>query len=164
MACLMAGAGVAGVFTQSQLCSRSSFASKCGGLSGGGAPESVAPRGLAVRAGGEPSAQSLEVMRKFSEQYARKSDTFFCVDKSVTAVVIKGLAEHKDILGAPLCPCRHYDDKEAEAKQGFWNCPCVPMRERKECHCMLFLTPENDFAGDEQKITIDEIAELTKGF
>ena len=49
----------------------------------------------------------------------------------MTATVIKGLAEHKDTLGAPLCPCRHYDDKEAEAKQGYWNCPCVPMRERK---------------------------------
>jgi len=23
-----------------------------------------------------------------------------------------------------------YDDKAAEAGQGFWNCPCVPMRER----------------------------------
>jgi ferredoxin-thioredoxin reductase catalytic chain len=46
-------------------------------------------------------------------------------------VVIQGLAEHKDTLGAPLCPCRHYDDKAAEAAQGFWNCPCVPMRERK---------------------------------
>ena len=57
--------------------------------------------------------------------------TFFCVDLSVTAVVIKGLAEHKDELGAPLCPCRHYDDKATEAEQGFWNCPCVPMRERK---------------------------------
>lgn len=53
------------------------------------------------------------------------------MDKSVTAVVIQGLAEHKDTLGAPLCPCRHYDDKAAEAAQGFWNCPCVPMRERK---------------------------------
>jgi hypothetical protein len=61
----------------------------------------------------------------------RRSGTYFCVDKSVTAVVIQGLAEHKDTLGAPLCPCRHYDDKEAEAAQGFWNCPCVPMRERK---------------------------------
>ena len=49
----------------------------------------------------------------------------------MTAVVIQGLAEHKDTLGAPLCPCRHYDDKEAEAAQGYWNCPCVPMRERK---------------------------------
>ena len=43
----------------------------------------------------------------------------------------QGLAEAKDELGAPLCPCRHYDDKQAEADQGFWNCPCVPMRERK---------------------------------
>ena len=32
----------------------------------------------------------------------------------------------------------------------YWNCPCVPMRERKECHCMLFLTPDNPFAGKEQ--------------
>ena len=49
----------------------------------------------------------------------------------MTAVVIQGLAEHKETLGAPLCPCRHYDDKAAEAANGFWNCPCVPMRERK---------------------------------
>lgn len=104
-------------------------------------------------------SKNLEVMRKFSEQYAKRygascyrlsgveqtnyqdslcslgfccrSGTYFCVDKSVTAVVIQGLAEHKDTLGAPLCPCRHYDDKEAEAAQGYWNCPCVPMRERK---------------------------------
>ncbi|KAJ9562371.1 hypothetical protein OSB04_007531 [Centaurea solstitialis] len=102
----------------------------------------------------EPSDKSVEIMRKFSEQYARKSDTFFCVDKGVTSVVIKGLADHRDSLGAPLCPCRqvHYDDKAAEASQGFWNCPCVPMRERKECHCMLFLTPDNDFAGKDQVI------------
>lgn len=109
----------------------------------------------------EPSDKSVEIMRKFSEQYARKSDTFFCVDKGVTSVVIKGLADHRDTLGAPLCPCRHYDDKAAEASQGFWNCPCVPMRERKECHCMLFLTPDNDFAGDEQAISLEEIKELT---
>lgn len=38
---------------------------------------------------GEPSEKSLDAMRKFSEQYARKSDTYFCVDKGVTAVVIK---------------------------------------------------------------------------
>ncbi|KAL8166781.1 hypothetical protein V2J09_008280 [Rumex salicifolius] len=125
---------------------------------------------LVVRAKVEPSDKSVEIMRKFSEQYARKSGTYFCVDKGVTSVVIKGLAEHKDTLGAPLCPCRHYDDKAAEATQGFWNCPCVPMRERKECHCMLFLTPENDFAGKEQltrdklslqTITLDEIKEST---
>eukprot|EP00475_Leptophrys_vorax_P032378 TRINITY_DN4986_c0_g2_i1.p1 TRINITY_DN4986_c0_g2~~TRINITY_DN4986_c0_g2_i1.p1 ORF type:complete len:158 (-),score=7.24 TRINITY_DN4986_c0_g2_i1:199-672(-) len=123
---------------------------------------SVRPR-LAVRAA-EPSDKSLEVMRKFSEQYARRTGTYFCVDKGVTSVVIKGLAEHKDTLGAPLCPCRHYDDKVAEAQQGFWNCPCVPMRERYECHCMLFLTEDNDFAGREQQITVEEIKESTAGY
>lgn len=162
MACLVAGAGMVGVFTPSQLSSRSSFCSQSRGLLGTRTPVSVAPKCLVVRAGGEPSAKSLEVMRKFSEQYARKSDTFFCVDKGVTAVVVKGLAEHKDTLGAPLCPCRHYDDKVAEVQQGFWNCPCVPMRERKECHCMLFLTPDNDFAGQEQKLSLEELTDLTK--
>ncbi len=39
-----------------------------------------------------------------------------------------GLAKHKDELGAPLCPCRHYEDKQAEAQMAYWNCPCVPMR------------------------------------
>uniref|UniRef100_A0A0A8Y0T0 Ferredoxin-thioredoxin reductase catalytic chain, chloroplastic n=1 Tax=Arundo donax TaxID=35708 RepID=A0A0A8Y0T0_ARUDO len=67
------------------------------------------PRRCAVRAqatGADASGdKSVEIMRKFSEQYARRSDTFFCADKSVTAVVIKGLADHKDQLGAPLCPC-----------------------------------------------------------
>ncbi|KAF6260180.1 ferredoxin thioredoxin reductase beta chain [Scenedesmus sp. NREL 46B-D3] len=92
-----------------------------------------------------------------------RSGTYFCIDKSVTAVVIQGLAEHKDQLGAPLCPCRHYDDKEAEAAQGFWNCPCVPMRERKECHCMLFLTEDNDFAGKDQTISMGEIKDGIKG-
>ncbi|CAL9130012.1 unnamed protein product [Musa textilis] len=119
------------------------------------------PRRLMIRAEVEPSDKSVEVMRKFSEQYARRSGTYFCVDKGVTAVVIKGLADHRDSVGAPLCPCRHYDDKAAEVAQGFWNCPCVPMRERKECHCMLFLTPDNDFAGTEQVISFEEIKETT---
>jgi hypothetical protein len=61
---------------------------------------------------------SLEQMRVFSERYAKNSNTYFCSDPGVTAVVIKGLAEHKDSLGAPLCPCRHYEDKEAEVAQG----------------------------------------------
>ncbi|KAF5958867.1 hypothetical protein HYC85_006092 [Camellia sinensis] len=129
----------------------------------------------------EPSDKSVEIMRKFSEQYARKSGTYFCVDKGVTSVVIKvvplnldlgissqlgwvfipvtskglspipfddvstntqfnplGLADHKDSLGAPLCPCRHYDDKAAEAGQGFWNCPCVPMREGRSVTACSF--------------------------
>ena len=37
----------------------------------------------------EPSDKSVEIMRKFSEQYARRSGTYFCVDKGVTSVVIK---------------------------------------------------------------------------
>lgn len=101
--------------------------------------------------------KSLMAMKKFAEQYAKRTDTYFCVDLSVTAVVIEGLAKHKEELGAPLCPCRHYEDKEAEVKNTFWNCPCVPMRERKECHCMLFITPDNDFAGKEQEIALEEI-------
>ncbi|CAN6198404.1 unnamed protein product, partial [Urochloa humidicola] len=133
-------------------------------------PSSVArPRGRwvvrAQAAGADANDdKSVEIMRKFSEQYARRTNTFFCADKTVTAVVIKGLADHKDTLGAPLCPCRHYDDKAAEVAQGFWNCPCVPMRERKECHCMLFLTPENDFAGKDQAISLEEIKEATSKF
>ena len=102
-------------------------------------------------------ADSLEVIRKFAETYAQRTDTYFCSDLSVTAVVLKGLAVHKDELGAPLCPCRHYEDKNAEAAQAFWNCPCVPMRERKECHCMLFLTENSPFRGNNQRISIEEI-------
>ena len=81
----------------------------------------------------------------------------------MTAVVLEGLARHKDELGGALCPCRHYEDKEAEVAQAFWNCPCVPMRERKECHCMLFLTEDNPFRGEKQTITLDEVKSLTAG-
>ena len=106
------------------------------------------------------SEKSLEAMRHFSEQYAKRTGTFFCSEPSVTAVVIEGLAKHKDDLGAPLCPCRHCEDKEAEVNAAFWNCPCVPMRERKECHCMLFLTPDNDFVGKTQEISMETIKEV----
>jgi len=106
------------------------------------------------------SDKTLDAMRHFSEQYAKRTGTFFCSDLSVTAVVIEGLAKHKEQLGAPLCPCRHYEDKEAEVKATFWNCPCVPMRERKECHCMLFVTEDNPFVGEEQHITLDYIKEV----
>jgi len=77
------------------------------------------------------------------------------------AVVIKGLAGHKVNLGSPLCPCRFYEDKEAEAKDGYWNCPCVPMRERQECHCMLFLTDDNPFVGEETTIELQEVLDLS---
>ena len=107
----------------------------------------------------EPTAESLEVIRKFAEVYARRTDTYFCADPGVTAVVLKGLARHKDELGGALCPCRHYEDKQAEVSQAFWNCPCVPMRERKECHRMLFLTEKNPFACPDrtQSISFESI-------
>lgn len=108
----------------------------------------------------QSSDKSLEAMRQFSQTYAKRTGTYFCSELSVTAVVIEGLAKHKDELGAPLCPCRHYEDKKAEVEAAFWNCPCVPMRERKECHCMLFLTPDNDFAGQHQEIAIDMIKDV----
>jgi len=101
--------------------------------------------------------KTLEAMKNFSETYAKRTGTYFCSELSVTAVVIEGLAKNKDELGAPLCPCRHYEDKEAEVKAAYWNCPCIPMRERKECHCMLFLTPDNDFAGTHQEIGMDQL-------
>lgn len=96
---------------------------------------------------------SLEAMRKFSEKYAERTGTFFCIDVSVTAVVIEGLAKHKDQYGSPLCPCRHYEDKEKEVLNTYWNCPCVPMRERKECHCMLFLSEDSEFSGKNRSIS-----------
>jgi len=107
------------------------------------------------------SDKSLEAMRHFSEKYAKNTGTYFCSDLGVTAVVIEGLAKHKDELGSPLCPCRHYEDKVAEAEAAYWNCPCVPMRERKECHCMLFLTADNPFAGEAQEISFQQIRDVT---
>nr|YP_010338560.1 ferredoxin-thioredoxin reductase beta subunit [Rhodaphanes brevistipitata]UNJ18510.1 ferredoxin-thioredoxin reductase beta subunit [Rhodaphanes brevistipitata] len=98
-------------------------------------------------------SNSLEAMRKFSETYAKRTNTYFCVDSTVTAIVIEGLARHKDQYGSPLCPCRHYNDKSIEVAAAYWNCPCVPMRERKECHCMLFLTDNNEFASNQQEIS-----------
>jgi len=94
-------------------------------------------------------------MKQFAENYAQTTNTFFCVDQDVTAYVLQGLSTHKDSLGAPLCPCRYYDNKDDEVSLAYWNCPCVPMRERKECHCMLFLTSKNEFASTSQSITFD---------
>ncbi|MBF2037271.1 MAG: ferredoxin--nitrite reductase [Leptolyngbyaceae cyanobacterium T60_A2020_046] len=108
--------------------------------------------------------KNLELMRNFAQSYAKRTGTYFCVDPGVTAVVVEGLAKHKDDLGAPLCPCRHYEDKEAEVKAAYWNCPCVPMQERRECHCMLFLTEDNPFAGDKQDITFEEIRSATSQY
>ena len=132
-----------------------------------------------------PVQKALAAMTAFSNRYVKVSGTKYCSEPSVPAVVIRGLAEHKAALGAPLCPCRNYVDKEAEAKSGYWNCPCVPMRgpawkstpssgrrmtmsthrrERHECHCMLFLPEEHGFAGDSDEIGLAEVEELTANF
>eukprot|EP00435_Cladocopium_sp_Y103_P049293 s2867_g14.t2 len=109
------------------------------------------------------SGKTIETMMKFSNQYAKVTKTKYCEDKSVPAVVIVGLALHKETLGAPLCPCRHYENKELEVKNGYWNCPCVPMRERHECHCMLFLKDDNPFASECSTIDLEEIMKLKDG-
>jgi hypothetical protein len=53
------------------------------------------------------------------------------------------------------------DDKVAEVSSAYWNCPCVPMRERKECHCMLFLTKDNEFSSEQQEISVQQILSFT---
>ena len=60
---------------------------------------------------------------------------YFLHDLSILFRIINPLRSHILIFIAvsdliTLCNYRHYDDKAAEAGQGFWNCPCVPMRER----------------------------------
>merc|ERR1719178_53418 len=106
----------------------------------------------------EKVAKALKAMTGFANSYCKNTGTTYCEDLSIPAVVLKGLAEHKVVLGAPLCPCRHYEDKD-----GYWNCPCVPMRERHECHCILFLTDDNEFAGDNSVLTVEETTALTSG-
>jgi len=95
----------------------------------------------------------IDSMKQFAESYAKSTDTYFCIDPEVTESVIKGLVKNKELFGAPLCPCRYYDNKEDEISLAYWNCPCVPMRERKECHCMLFLTSENVFCSQNQNFS-----------
>ncbi len=69
----------------------------------------------------EAMLKALKAMTSFSNKYIENTQTYYCSDLSIPAVVIKGLAEHKVKLGAPLCPCRFYEDKEMEAKDGYWN-------------------------------------------
>jgi len=102
----------------------------------------------------------IESMRQFAENYAKSTDTFFCNDIEVTQSVIQGLSNNKSQFGAPLCPCRYYDNKEEEISLAYWNCPCVPMRERKECHCMLFLCKDNNYTSKSQELSLEELKTL----
>nr|YP_011007629.1 Ferredoxin thioredoxin reductase, beta subunit [Syringoderma abyssicola]WAM65058.1 Ferredoxin thioredoxin reductase, beta subunit [Syringoderma abyssicola] len=107
----------------------------------------------------EEISESLEAMHKFAQIYAKQTNTFFCFDPSITSVVITGLANYKNKYGVPLCPCRNYHNEKAEIDLNYWICPCVSMRERKECHCTLFLKPDQEYASQTQKIDIDTIYE-----
>jgi len=91
-------------------------------------------------------------MKTFAESYAKSTNTFFCSELEITKAVIIGLAKNKIESGSALCPCRCYLNKEEEASFSYWNCPCVPMRERKECHCMLFLKSDNQFSANYQEV------------
>ncbi|MBC8123545.1 MAG: ferredoxin-thioredoxin reductase [Gemmatimonadaceae bacterium] len=111
-----------------------------------------------TRSGDENKASpaSFALTRHFAESYASKTGTYFCSVPTVTTAVLEGLALHREKYGAMLCPCRYYEDPQAEVAAAYWNCPCVPMRERKECHCLLFLPPDHPFAGTSQTVeTID---------
>ena len=60
------------------------------------------------------TSKVIESMKQFAESYAKSTDTFFCSDLDITHSVIQGLAANKETYGAPLCPCRYYDNKEDE--------------------------------------------------
>ena len=73
--------------------------------------------------------KATKAMTAFTNKYLDLSRTKLCSDKSVPAVVIKGLAEHKVTLGAPLCPCRFYDDKNTKKSSTWprvWICNTLP--------------------------------------
>lgn len=94
--------------------------------------------GNAVPMTPEPSEKNVERMWSFAKKYAEKSGTAFSPIEGVTEAVIKGLAVHQDTLGRPLCPCRFYQDKQAEIQSRTWICACEDMKNYKYCHCLLF--------------------------
>jgi ferredoxin-thioredoxin reductase catalytic chain len=91
-----------------------------------------------------PSAATVQRIRKYVENYWRKSGTSPCPDPGVTEAVITGLASNMEEVGRPLCPCNFYTDKEAEIREHGrrWLCACDEMKKWKYCHCLLFVTPE----------------------
>jgi ferredoxin-thioredoxin reductase catalytic chain len=82
----------------------------------------------------QASPASLEKMRKFVENFARKSGSYLHPQREVTDYLVIGLAKHIDEVGRPLCPCNFYEDKAQEAKSSTWVCPCEEMQKYKYCH------------------------------
>jgi len=90
----------------------------------------------------QPSEKHLVKMRTYAEKFAEKSGTYVHPDRSVTDVVVEGLARHIEQVGKPLCPCHCYPDKQAEATLRRWIWACDEMQIYKYCHCLLFVNPE----------------------
>ena len=84
----------------------------------------------------------LEKMKRFAENFAKKSGTVVNPNKEAAEAVINGLAAHVQELGKPLCPCNFYPNKEEEVKKRRWICACDEMQIFKYCHCLLFTTEE----------------------
>lgn len=86
-----------------------------------------------------PTQKSLDRINKFVKTYCEKSGTTTHPEAEVLEAVVLGLAAHLDELGKPLCPCRFYKDKQAEATHRTWICACDDMQIYKYCHCLLFV-------------------------
>ncbi|WP_457641729.1 ferredoxin-thioredoxin reductase catalytic domain-containing protein [Persephonella sp.] len=84
----------------------------------------------------------MEKMKKFAENFSKKSGTVVNPNKEAAEAVISGLAAHVEELGKPLCPCNFYPDKQEEIKRRRWICACDEMQVLKYCHCLLFTTEE----------------------
>lgn len=81
-------------------------------------------------------------LRRFAATYSAKSGCSVQPDAEVTDGVLKGLAANIETTGRPLCPCRFYPDKKAEAEHRTWACACDDMQIYKFCHCLLFTNEE----------------------
>lgn len=89
-----------------------------------------------------PKEETLVKMRRFVDNYCKKSGTTVHPDPEITDAVVVGLAKNKDDLGKPLCPCRFYPDKKEEVTHRTWICACDDMQIYKYCHCLLFVNEE----------------------
>ena len=81
-------------------------------------------------------------IKRFVKRYCEKSGTVTHPDMEISEAVVMGLAGNLATLGKPLCPCRFYPDKKAEAKHRTWICACDDMQIYKYCHCLLFVNDE----------------------
>jgi ferredoxin-thioredoxin reductase catalytic chain len=89
-----------------------------------------------------PSEKSVAAVERLITRYTVKSGTAAQPDEALLDAVAFGLARNLDEVGKPLCPCRFYPDKAAEAGHRTWICPCADMQVYKYCHCLLFVRPD----------------------